>query len=401
MEPNSGWNGPCSEDFFNAPCESTGLLEVEGKMLPWTLSDAESSYQDEERSYTVSPFGHFIGYALDEIRITLANKPWRKSAAIAIVKVVGWLFRWLQIDSCLYFNNSLLSTNLWPNTIEWSKNKGQIVEDVNNQLHSIMAKKEENNNKKRAILWRSIDELSQPMLFKTLKDDATCLLIPARIANWCDLSEPSEKNRIYRRRDVRRDLALFQTRVGWDIQKQRYVQGSEENSKYQLMQIEPAKLTLEQAERMVDLHNQLYLDKYSRRNPQLTPKGLIRLCQNDFLRAQILAERKSGRMVGFSAVSNREGVMTASFVGYDVKHDVDKELYRLVMMMGHNALIMDDRVDKVHLSGGANRFKRLRGATSTVEYLGVFMDHLPWYRQIPWRVVHFMTKRIIRVENAR
>ena len=48
----------------------------------------------------------------------------------------------------------------------------------------------------------------------------------------------------------------------------------------------------------------------------------------------------------------------------------------------------------VNASGGANGFKRQRGARSTVEFNAVFVEHLPWWRRLPWLVMAVIGKLI-------
>ena len=396
---DSSWVGPRENDFQNTPCEA-GLLYVQGRRIPWTLSAPDSRY-DNERSYTVSPYAHYIGYALDEIQIHLAKKPMLSLLAESIVKTVGFIFDRLGFDSSIYFNNQLLSTNLWPTTIHWSPHQ---VEMVNRDLRSQAAA---SGDSQRAIVWRSVDSLSQPALTKTLTKSPSCLLIPARVVNWSEFEGDFAKSDIYKRKDFQRDLKLFRNQVGWDIVKQEN-SDDYQDSKYRMMTITPEHLTMKDAESIVELFNQLYISKYSRRNPQLTPKGLIRMATNGFFRIYVLRVRtpgendvnKLGRIVGFCTWSTMYDVTNSSFVGYDIQGDEDKDLYRLVMMMIHNNLI-ESGLTKCHMSGGANRFKRRRGAQSTIEYNAVFVDHLPFYQQVPWKLTKLIADKIITVEQAK
>jgi hypothetical protein len=397
------WIGPRPEDHLNTPCAAWGLLEVQGRSIPWIVS-APNSYLDAERSYVVSPYAHYIGYGIDEIRMHLADKPVMQFLALTIVRLVGWVFRMLSFDDCIYFNNLLLSTNLWPNTIEWS---AELLDEINGTLQD-KATRAANDGIPRAIVWRSVDPLSQPKLTELLRECKSCLMIHARIINWADYSceNPSMESELCQKRDLKNDIKLFRRQVGWDFLGQKNAPNWEQ-SKYEMATMAPNDLMMEEAEQIVDLFNQLYLVKYSRRNPHLTPEGLIRLAKTGFLEVCVLRFRQPisagecrGRIVAFSACSTTDGVRTASFIGYDVAGNVDKDLYRLVMMLVRCTLIRDG-VRKCHHSGGANAFKRNRGATSAVEYIAVFVDHLPLFKQLPWRVAKWLGGSIITVKNAR
>lgn len=393
------WVGPRASDFLNTPCEA-GLLNIQGRNIPWTLSTPGSRH-DIERSYTVSPYAHYIGYGLDEIQIHLANRTVFKLLAETIVETVGFMFHCLSFDSSIYFNNQLLSTNLWPTTIAWSQEQ---VTRINNDLKSQAAASGDSN---RAIVWRSVDKLSQPKMTRILSESPSCLLIPARVVNWSEFEGDFISSDMYNRKDFQRDMKLFQKQVGWDIAKQENVDGWQ-NSKYTMMNIPPEHLTLKDATAIVDLFHQLYINKYSRRNPQLTPEGLIRMATSGFFRVDVLRMRTNsgesndnlGRIVGFCTWSTSDDVTNSSFVGYDIEGDTDGDLYRLVMMMIHSNLV-ESGLSKCHMSGGANRFKRRRGAQSTIEYNAVFVDHLPFYQQIPWKLVKLVADKIITVERAK
>lgn len=386
------WFGPQPEDHLNTPCEAVGLLNVQGRKIPWTMT-ASGTYSDAERSYVVSPYGHYIGYGVDEVKLHSSNAPVTQFLALAVVRLLGLFFQLFSIDNCVYFNNLLLSTNLWPNTINWSQKQ---VESINQDL---LSKSTKNSSKSRAIVWRSVDPLSQPNLHKVLSETESCMMLPARIVNYSDYSGKNfDKNELYQKNNFKRDIKMFKKMVGWDVVHQKHEEDCE-GTKYEMATIPANELTREEAGRIIGLFNQLYLVKYSRRNPQLTLEGLMRMAKTGFLTVDVLRERKRGHIVAFSTGSTTDGVRTPSFIGYDVKNDKEKIYYRLVMIMIHCNLIRDG-VEICHHSGGANEFKRHRGATSTVEYSAVFIDHLPFYRQLPWKVAKVMAERIIRVKNA-
>lgn len=380
------WNGPKPGDFTNTPGE-WGLVEVQGRRIPWTRT-ASDPLSDADRSYTVSPYAHYIGYALDEIRIHLNKGPLASFLAKSLVKSVGYIFYLLRFDRAIYFNNYRLSTNMWPTTIKWSH---QQVSRINGELM------DEYDNQDRAMIWRSVDPLSQPNLTKVLSE-SSCLLIPARMVNWTEFTADNfSQSEICQKKDFKHDLKLFRRRVGWDILKQ---EATNSTSEILIVTLDSQNVSLPDAERLIDLYNQLYIDKYSRRNPQLTPAGLIRLARVGFFSIDVLRQRSDDKIVGFCTWSVVDDVGTSAFVGYDVGNDPNRDLYRLVMMMIHNNLVQSG-LEKCHMSGGANRFKRRRGSQSSVEYIAVFVDHLPMYRQLPWKLTRWIASKIITVEKAK
>lgn len=169
-------------------------------------------------------------------------------------------------------------------------------------------------------------------------------------------SQANIESELYQKHDLKNDMTLFRKQVGWDFLGQKNAPNWEQ-SQYEMAALAPDDLTTEEAKHIVDLFNQLYLVKYSRRNPQLTPEGLIRMTTTGFLVVWVLRIRQPnsagasrGRIVAFSACSSVDGVRTASFVGYDVAGNVDKHLYRLVMMLILCSMKRDG-VFKCHHSG--------------------------------------------------
>ena len=57
--------------------------------------------------------------------------------------------------------------------------------------------------------------------------------------------------------------------------------------------------------------------------------------------------------------------------------------------------VKDRGLDKYHMSGGANDFKRKRGAISTVECMVVFVNDLPFYQRWIWKFVKIFAEKII------
>ena len=380
LEPS--WMGPQSKDFLNAPYEQAGLINVQGRQIPWTCTAPDYGY--DELSYTVSCYAHYIGYGFDEIDAYLSGT--KRRIARAIMSFLGWIAQVCRYDEIIQFNNFLLSTNLWPGTIQWSANK---VDEINQQLLCAVP-----NSHQKALVWRSIDALSHPDLHEVLLKETSCLLIPCRIINWVDYSQ--QEATALKTRSLKRDLKIFREKVGWNVVSQTTVS---ESTIYELVTIDADSMSLEIAQNAVQLYNQLYLDKYSRRNPQFTPQGVYRMVMNGFLKLEVIRERAQPQrmvvVVGWWCLDN---VTTGPLSGYLVRSE-DHTLYRLLSVIMYN-VSKRTGISKRHQSGGANSYKRLRGALSTVECIAVFIDHLPFYQRWGWRICKKVGDTIITVDRA-
>ncbi len=161
------------------------------------------------------------------------------------------------------------------------------------------------------------------------------------------------------RRDAGRDLRLLETS---GLEHRRYV----------------GPMAPDRLDRVLALYRRLYLERYSRHNPDYTPSELnARLVAGEI---EILTLERGGEIVAFCAMHMRGGVLSVPMVGYDEASD---GLYRAVMTLP--ALEAEARGVALNLSAGAARFKRHRGARPHVEYLLIHDDHLPMWRRLAYR----------------
>jgi hypothetical protein len=140
-----------------------------------------------------------------------------------------------------------------------------------------------------------------------------------------------------------------------------------------------AQPTLQQAERLAELYTMLYIQKYSRQNPQYTAWGFLNWLPK-FLNIYVLEQ--NGRIDGFAALQTRGYTMTSPLVGYDTRLPQGLGLYRLLVaaMMRH----AEQHRLLFHLSSGAAGFKRQRGAVNALEYSAVYVRHLSKRRRWTW-----------------
>jgi len=161
------------------------------------------------------------------------------------------------------------------------------------------------------------------------------------------------------RRDVGRDLRWLETS---DLERRRYA----------------GPMLPDRLDQVLALYRRLYIERYSRHNPDYTPAELnARLEAGEI---EILTLERGGEIVAFCAIHMRGGVLSAPMVGYD---EGSGGLYRAVMTLP--ALEAEARGVALNLSAGAARFKRHRGARPHVEYLLIHDAHLPMWRRLAYR----------------
>jgi hypothetical protein len=135
----------------------------------------------------------------------------------------------------------------------------------------------------------------------------------------------------------------------------------------------------------------LYLEKYSRHNPQFT-SDFLRYCHHHNLFHFHGLRDANGNLAGVAGGFRRGRVITNPIFGYDTSLPRERGLYRLL-----THIVMRETLDHgwlMNLSAGVGRFKQTRGGTPEIEYSAVFYKHLPPARQHPWSVLRWLTSHV-------
>ncbi|MFB9274363.1 GNAT family N-acetyltransferase [Cohnella cellulosilytica] len=323
------------------------LLAVDGIPLPVTVNEEEY-----DNSYVCSPFTHYVSYAKQEL-VLLGNRA-LIACLDAILSGIGLLLKGSRFNRVVHINNWLLSTNLYPelDDAQW-----------NAVLEMLLAR-----FPGHAIAFRS---LSPSLNARTLDGwrSRGCLLVPSRQIYLLNPGEPgfgSAKSRWL----LKRDGALA-AKAGY-------------------ASVGPGDVTESDLPRIAELYRLLYLEKYSRHNPQFTERFLREALYNGIL--ELHGFRRDGRLDAVLGFYVRDGAMTTPLFGYDTTLPQELGLYRmlsarLIELAGERRLLL-------HESSGAAQFKRNRGAVPEIEYTAVYVRHLPLKRRMPWTTLSKLLTRI-------
>lgn len=312
------------------------IFEVDGLVLPIVIAD--ENYDD---SYVVSMYTHYITYLKEELR-ELKNPPLEKLLAL-VVDVLSVYFKKAKINKVVYVNNWFLSTNLYPNI-----SKSQLT-----QMTEFLAKRYPDH----AIAFRSINNYSCPLFYEhLLKIDYD--LIVSRQVYFAEKMKHMKKRH---RKNINRDLRQME-KEGYE--KQILVEED-----------------IHKAERLLELYNFLYIDKYSQYNPRFTTSFLLLGLEESLFK--LISLEKQGKIDGFLGYFHRNGVMTTPLLGYDT--NLNSALYR--MLTANLNLESEENDLLLHRSSGAAQFKRERGAISTTEYTAIYHKHLSFSRRLMWKVL--------------
>ena len=249
--------------------------------------------------------------------------------------ITGLAMRSARLNHVVHLNNWMLSTNLHGT---WS---GEDLPDIRGLLT--------NRFPGHVLALRSLTEWSDAALMAEARADGW-ILLPAR-----EVLVTDDLDRDWRpRRDTLRDLKLL---------------NREGVIRDRLEQLSPG-----DAARISELYGLLYLDRYSRLNPDFTPAYVELTHQIGLIRYEGL-RGPDGRLSAFVGYYSHGDVLTAPLVGYDTSRPAKEGLYRMACALF--ALAAERGGFRLNGSAGARTFKLNRGARPVIEYTAYYVDHLP------------------------
>lgn len=138
-------------------------------------------------------------------------------------------------------------------------------------------------------------------------------------------------------------------------------------------------------ERCVALYNALYLEKYTKSNPQITLQFLKGAIECNLLKVKVFKlEEEIDAVLGYTV---KNGVATSPLFGYDPSLAEKTGLYRQLATL--LALEAKEQSLLLNQSAGATSFKTLRRGEKELESIAVYVNHLPLFRQLPWKALKF------------
>ena len=317
---------------FVTNCDATVRFLPDNRSPPVTLV---TDYRPGQ-AWVCSPCSAYGDYAIEELE---------RFSRARVLRPLHWLCsgmnRWLraaEFDRAATINNWLLSTNLYPSM-----------------------------GAERLIEWRDASIAEHP-------DHAVWLrsLNGRYNASWLDAA-------------VAAGFELIPSRQVYLIDDARAAAARHHNARVDLKLLARTHLTRSHTgfnsrdyERMAQLYAMLYLDKYSRLNPQYTAAFLAAWHRAGLLALEAF-RNDDGMICAIVGTFALESTITAPIVGYDTRAPQSAALYRLLM-----ASVMESAMAtraRINFSAGAAKFKRLRGATAELEYSAVYARHLSRRRQ--------------------
>ena len=319
----------------NAPVEMR-LLSAWGTVLPIVVVQPAPGLPD-----VCSPIARFAGYPSSEIakRGARCVPPWAQLGLQGLTR----LMRVCLAERNVYVNNWMLATN--PDRA--------LSADRYRQLNAFL----QSRYPAHAIVHRTVNPYLNRAHFDALRN-AGGRMVCCRVVYLVD---PTSQ-RFHRRSNVHADRRHLRTT------QYRMVDASGSDA------VDTA--------RLAQLYRLLYLEKHCRLNAAFNARFFALLLRTPFFRTELFV--RGERIDGFYVTYRDNGCLTAVMLGYDLNLPQSLGLYRLAIM--HMLLLAEERGTLLNFSGGAGRFKTLRGAFPVREYDAVFDAHLPPWRRLPWRL---------------
>ena len=300
--------------------------------------------------YVCCPSVAYIDYALSELRHFEGNAALSASLH-GLVTLARPVIAATGIDRHLQPNNWLLATN--PALPIGADELAEVT-------RALVA-----GHPRHAVIWRSLNEYSdsgQLARFTAAGYD----LFPARQIYLFDCRDAPPAVH----RDGRRDRALL------------------DSGDYAI--VEPDRIEVSDYFRMAELYGYLYLDKYTRLNPQYSADYMASAHRSGLL--SFYGLRQGGRLDGMIGFFDLGDVMTAPMVGYDTAKPQRLGLYRRLMAIGLQRA--RQRRMLFNMSAGAASFKRNRGAVPAIEYAAVYSRHLAVSQRVACWIVRAILEKV-------
>lgn len=322
-------------------------LRVGDRIMPVTVNEAEY-----DNSYVSSVYTHYVTYAKEELG--MLDSALLRRVLSTVLSGLGFWMKQSQCNKMVIINNWLLSTNLYHDL---------RADEVKGITQSCMQK-----FPGHIIAFRSVCQRLYPDLYKGLAAEGY-LMVPSRYVYLFHPDWPAQsKWRV--RNTLSRDRKMLA------------------KSGYRILRHE--ELGEQHMERIVALYNSLYLDKYSKHNPQFSMEFVRLAMQKRTL--TLIGLEKDGQLDGILGYFERNGVMTTPLFGYDTALPKETGLYRMLSCL--LVLEAESKGILLHQSAGVGAFKADRGAEGEPEYTAVYVKHLPLHRRLVWKVLAVLLNQI-------
>lgn len=334
------------EEFLlkNEPSSLISNLKTQSIVITKGSQTLFATVNDKEydNTHLCSPYNIYIGYA--KLSAKNFERRWIRFFIYGFTTLFGKAFKSLRINKVIQLNNTFSTINLQP------ENSVSLFPDIIQKLTQRFPQ--------HAIIWPRINALLDSDLCKLLKANHFHF-VPTKIVHIYH-----ENQNYIKRSHTKRDLSL--------LKKSDYAIARHHD------------LTPQDLQRIHQLYEMLFIQKHAGYNPQLTLKYFEACHQHRWFEFTAL-RNKAGDIDAFISQAKLNGIMICGPLGYDIAKPTKLGLYR--MIIGASLDNAYQAQCTYNLGSGNELFKLNRGSDRQMEYNAVYYHHLPFYRQIPWKIL--------------
>lgn len=337
------------ETFIQNASTRLFILTLDNLIIPITVNETE--YQN---CYLLSSY--FIAASLEE-KMHKSTR-WVKLYSKPLLSVFSSFLKWVKINKVVIINNWLFTTNPYP--------------DLTQTQMAAITTFLKHHFPDHYFMFRSINNYTNSKVFEAL-NHSEFRLIPCRNVY------------LY---DPKRQITSTMLR------KQKKDTNRIANKKYTVETVHS--LTDEEIARLLKLYINVYVGKYTKYSPLYTEKFLKHGLQSKTLRIKLL--KKGSEIYGVAGFLEKNDYLLVPFFGYDTTISQEEGLYRML-----SAVIMEEigACNKIsHQGSGAGQFKKWRGFTEQVEYVGIYDRHLSWKRRAFWSLSEKFSGRFLHSNDS-
>lgn len=320
-------------------------LRLGGASLPVTVNAPGHG-----NAWICSPQTTYGDYALEEIH--RFGHPWLAKPLSGIARAAVLGMRHARLDAAVSVNNWLVSTNSYP--------------DLDAPAIRAIAAAARERWPDHGIWFRSLNPVHNADWLHALQQAGAVLVASRQVYLFDDPAALAGRHA-----DLRKDLRLLR--------------------RSRMLELPADKLSEADYSRIAELYAMLYLQRYSRLNPDYSA-ALIRAWHRDGLLRLHGVRGDDGILQGAVGLLRFGDLITSPIVGYDTALPQRLGLYRLLA-----ATVLEQAAAtgcQVNLSAGVGHFKRQRGGVATIEYSAVIVDHLPARSRAALQALSAITRRI-------
>lgn len=311
------------------------IAKIDDMILPIIIST-----ENYTNSFVCSPYCQYISYGKESLQ--LIKNPLLRKIIDTTLNALGRFLRFGKINSVVYINNWLFSTDLYPSNLTETHIK-TLVLNLKERFP------------KHAIVLRSLNAITTPILIQSLKQ-LDFELIASRQIYVTD----TRKKELFETRILKSDFRLW------------------ENNPYQI--VDEMQISQEERKEILRLYQLLYLSKHSYFNPQINDRYLNLLIDEHLLKFKIL--KRDGSIKGVAGYCIRDNIMVCPFFGYEKEDPEATVIYRLLS----TSLLFEAKKKSLlfHQCSGASFYKTIRRAEGCIDFIGVYSHHLSWQQKLVW-----------------